>query len=304
MRRATLLLAIAVTIVGCGAQGASGSVEVQVSGEAPAVEGYPSSTGLAFADGWSLSLDFVLVSIEGFSLARDGVSVPLETDAVLIDLHRELVQDLWTLPGLGARRYAQLGYEIAPPGDGARTAGAVTDAQRASMRDEGIALWMHGTARHATRGEVVLDLRIPIRVVLSDCVNGVDGSSGLVVPANGTASAELTLHLDHLFLDSIVAADPPMRFEAFAAAAGTDRVVTLDDLATQPLADLRGMDGSALTDEEGTRLVYDPGSVPLAVQDLRAFVLHQASTIGHFDGEGHCAARCLDASGAITSCAR
>lgn len=302
--RTAIALAFAAMIAGCGAQGASGTVEVAVSGEAPAVEGYPSSTGLAFADGWSLSLDFVLVSIEGFSLAHDGTALPLETDAVVIDLHEGLVQELWTLPAIGARRYAQLGYEITPPGDGARTIGVVTDAQRITMRDEGIALWMHGTARHATHGEVVLDLRIPIRVVLSDCVNGVDGSSGLVVPANGTASAELTLHLDHLFLDSIVAADPPMRFEAFAAAAGSDHVVTLDDLAAQPLADLCGMDGSALTDQDGARLVYDPGSVPLAVQDLRSFVLHQASTIGHFDGEGHCAASCFDASGAISSSCR
>jgi hypothetical protein len=175
--------------------------------------------------------------------------------------------------------------------------GTVTDAQITTMMAGGISYWLHGTAHHPMHHDVVLDLQIPMHTRMTACTNAMDMTDGLVVTPNGMADYQVTFHLDHVFFDSIVAPEPDLRFEAYAAAAGADFVVTFDDLASQPLADLHDIDGSPLM-EGGAQIVYDPGSTPLATQDLRSFVYHQATTVGHFNGEGHCTYVCVDASGA------
>jgi hypothetical protein len=286
-----------VAIAGCGSQGAHGTLALAASGEEAAVDGYPSSTGVALADGWTIAWDFVLISLDAFALVHDGVSTPLESDPVIVDLHGALAQDVWTFPGLPAHRYEDVGYRIVPATAGARRIGTVTDAQVSTMTADGVSYWLHGTARHPDHHEVVLDLRIPMHTSMSHCTNAMDMTDGLVVTPNGTASVQMTFHLDHVFFDSIVEEEPDLRFEAYAAAAGSDFVVTFDELASQPLADLHDIDGSPLL-VDGAQIVYDPGSTPLAVQDLRSFVYHQATTVGHFNGEGHCTYVCVDASGA------
>jgi len=285
-------------LAGCGSQGGSGTLAMAASGESAAVDGYPSATGVAFADGWSLDVDFVLMSVSAFYVAHGGARVALpDADPVILDLHDALLQDVWTFSGVPARRYEDVGYQIAPPTSGARRIGTITQEQIDTMTAGGIAYWLHGTAHHPDHHDVTLDLRIPMHTSMSHCVNAMDMTDGLVVTPNGTAELQLTFHLDHVFFDSIVAAEPAIRFEAYAAAAGDDFVVTLDELASQPLANLHDVDGSPLM-EDGVQLFYDPGSTPLAVQDLRSFVYHQATTVGHFNGEGHCSYVCTDASGA------
>lgn len=291
-----LVLALFVASAGCGSQAASGTLRMGASGEEAAVEGYPTSAGVAFVDGWSLDFDFVLVSVDRFYVSHGGARTALETDPVVIDLHDALRRDVWTFPGMPAQRYEDVGYEILPPVASARRIGPVTDAQVQTMRVGGISYWLHGTAHHPAHHDVVLDLRIPMHTSMSDCTNAIDATEGLVVTPNGTAELQLTFHLDHVFFDSIVAAEPDLRFEAYAAAAGADFVVTFDELAAQPLADLRDIDGTPLV-EGGAQIFYDPGSTALASQDLRSFVYHQATTVGHFNGEGHCTYVCLDASG-------
>lgn len=129
-------------------------------------------------------------------------------------------------------------------------------------------------------------------------MNAMDMTTGLVITPNGMNDLQLTFHLDHVFFDSIVNPEPDIRFEAYAGAAGSDFIVTFDELASQSLADLHDIDGTPLMNEHGAQIVYDPGSTPLASQDLRSFVYHQATTVGHFNGEGHCTYVCVDASGA------
>jgi len=302
LRVARLASAIAIASAGCGAQSASGTLDMAASGEAAAVDGYPSSTGVAYVDGWTMQWDFVLISVGQFYLQTsdtDTTRPPLpEEDPVIINLHDAVLQNLWAFPGLPAQRYANVGYQIFPPTASSRRVGTVTDDHLNTMISGGIAYWLHGTAMHPSHHSVVLDLRIPMHTSMSDCMNAMDMTEGLVVTPNGMTNIQLTFHLDHVFFDSIVAPEPPIRFEAYAAAAGSDFVVTLDELASQPLANLHDIDGSPLVDAMGAPIVYDPGSTPLATQDLRSFVYHQATTVGHFNGEGHCTYVCIDASGA------
>jgi hypothetical protein len=290
--------ALALVLVGgCGNQASSGTLRMAASGEAAAVDGYPSSTGVALADGWTMQWDFILVSLDAFYVSHSGVRTSLETDPVIVNLHEALLEDVWTFPALPAQRYEDVGYQILAPVTASRRIGAVTDAQASTMIAGGISYWLRGTAHHPSHHDVVLDLQIPMHTSMTRCTNAIDMTDGLVVTPHGTASLQMTFHLDHVFFDSIVEAEPELRFEAYAAAAGSDFVVTFDELASQPLADLRDIDGTPLL-EGGTQIFYDPGSTPLATQDLRSFVYHQATTVGHFNGEGHCTYVCIGESGA------
>lgn len=90
------------------------------------------------------------------------------------------------------------------------------------------------------------------------------------VPRDGVGELQITVHADHLFYDSLVSEEPALRFDAIAAAdADDDGEVTMAELAAADIG------------------AYDPGN--LAIDDLWSFLAAQAQTMGHVDGEGHCA---------------
>lgn len=284
----TLVMMIAALAAGCSST-SSGSIELRLSGEQAAVEGWPfvaDGETIAFADGWEVRVDRVLVSITGVHLrARDGDDADLALEPIVADLHGGDVQG-WREDGVAARRWDDVGYTMATPPAGARLVGGAREDDVARMRERGWSLLFEGTATHAEHGTVTIELGMP-ETVLSERCQADDGTDGIVVPPSSTAVGQLTFHLDHLFFDSLTD-DAAMRFTAWAAAAGDDGRVTLDDLASQPLADLRGLDGEPLRDASGELLFYDPGSAPLGSEDLRAFTIENVTTIGHWNGEGHC----------------
>lgn len=285
MTKRTLLALLA--LAGCSGT-SYGTVDLALSGEQAAVEGWPFTADgeiIAFADGWTIEIDRALVSITEVHLrARDGDDAALAIDPIVADLHGGDV-DAWRDAGIAARRWDEVGYTLAPPSTGARAI-AASEADVARMIAEGISLLVEGTASHATLGSVALSIAFTGSIAASSCRAG-DGTDGLVVPASGTARGQLTFHLDHIFPDSLTS-EAAMRFTPWAAAAGGDGVVTLDDLSSQRLADLRGTDGEPLRDESGALLFYDPGSAPLADETLRAFVEASLATLPHWNGEGHC----------------
>lgn len=288
MRGANLSIVLLCALSACSSAGGTGTLVLGATGEEAAVEGYPTSTGIAFVDGWTLQFQHVLLSLDQNHLRSGGVETPVEDGPVIVDLHDQLERELFRFPSVPAQRYDDVGYRILPPTSASMRVGSVSEADAAEMIAGHYGIWLVGTAMHPTHGSVELDLGVPMDVVQSHCVNETDMTDGIVVPVNGTGAAVMTFHLDHFFFDSIIAEEPDVRFEAYAAMAGADGIVTYDELAGQTLSDMVGVDGMPLVDEEGTTLLYDPGSTPLAMQNLRELVFHQATTIGHFNGEGHC----------------
>ncbi|UJR80831.1 hypothetical protein [Sandaracinus amylolyticus] len=274
-------IVLACVLAGCSQ--AHGTLAVRLGGEAAAEHGWPleiDGETIAFADEWSLEFDRVIVSVSAFSIAGgDGERVALEVDPVVADLHGGPIE-AWRFEAIGARRWERLDWRIAPPTAGARTLGSVQSADVMRMIDSGWSMLLEGRATHPEHGTYELSLGLALDVDNVGCELE-DGTLGIVVPEGGIADTELTFHLDHLFFDDL-GAEPEMRFEAWAAAAGEDRVITLDDLASQSLADLRGIGGGPLG------VTYDPGATPLASGDLRAFVIAVATSVGHLNGEGHC----------------
>ena len=100
----------------------------------------------------------------------------------------------------------------------------------------------------------------------------------VAVPTSGTASLQVTIHGDHLYYDDLENPEARTRFDAIAAAdADGDHNVTLDELGAVQLTSL-------------PMTQYNAGPVP-NVRTLRDFVTYLVSTVGHFNGEGHCQER-------------
>lgn len=284
---------VAVVLLGlsaCGPQAvATGEIRVSASGEAAAVGGYPTPgpDPIAFADGWSITFDDVLVSIEGMGIREGARTLVLEDEPAIVDLHDGDAL-VWTFPAIAAQRWSAVEYVIAPPAAGTRTIGSVDPADATDMTTRALAVLIHGTATHPTHPSVGLEIAVPGSIHAEACQSAEDMTLGLVVPPSGTSEVSMVFHLDHFFFDSAVGEEPSLRFEAWAAVAGVDGVVTLDDLATQDLTDLVGVDGMPLADEAGALVIYEPPSTGLRMANLREYVLAQAATLPHWNGEGHC----------------
>jgi hypothetical protein len=278
---------------GCAGDDAAapGAVRVRISGEQAAKVGYPFTVDgetVGFVDGWTLAFTKVVASVGGLRLrTASGDEASASVDHVVVSLTTDDPL-AWTLEGVPARRWDRVSYRLIVPPAGARLLGGATEDDAARLRAAGATLLVAGTARRESGGETyTFELFSPDPVEAGACVSGFDGTDGVVVPAGGTADVEITLHLDHFFLDTLVG-DAKMRFEAIAATADAERHVSFDRLAMQDLTDLRDTAGRPLVDESGAPVVYDPGSTPLAAPNLREFVRVASRTVGHFNGEGHC----------------
>lgn len=286
-----VLLGIACVTPGCGDGTTSdGEVRVNLSGEEAAVVGYPVGTGedeIAFEDGFTMQFDKVLVAFERFELnGADGASADLDADPIVADLSRGNPEG-WVFEGVPSRRWEDVRYVYAPPTMESRNINGVAEADLTEMVDNGYSIWIAGTASDDTES-FRFDIRLPLRVSNVGCLNGVDETDGLVVPNNGVVNAEVTVHLDHFFFDTYATDDALLRFEPWAAVAGEDGIITLDDLAGQSLSDLRDRNDDPILDNNGAPLVYDPGPLDIDESNLRDYVIAAATTTGHFNGEGHC----------------
>jgi len=273
----------------------TGDLTLRVSGEGAAKVGYPYEKNgalLAFGDDWSISFDKFLVSLGQVELrASDGAEAVASTDTFIADLHRG-DPVFGRYEGLDARRWDRLSFRILPP-DGATinlNDVAAEDIER--MRAGGFNYWIEGSA---TLDEMTYTfawgLANPTRN--SSCSNGLDGTDGLVVRTNSTTEAEITIHVDHLFWDTLGSEIAAMRFTPIAAASTDDTHVDFEELAGQLLSDLRDIGGEPLQDGEGQRIVYNPGAVPIGEPNLMEFVLASAASAGHVNGLGLCTVSAL-----------
>ncbi len=122
----------------------------------------------------------------------------------------------------------------------------------------------------------------------ANCTNGLDNTDGIVIRANATTEAEITIHVEHLFWDSLGSELASLRFDAIAAVAGADKKVTTEEIAMQSLANLKDAQGMPLVDGNNMPIVYNPGSVPLKTQDLLSFIQASGASMAHLNGEGLC----------------
>ncbi len=295
-----LLLSLSLGLAGCSDGGdetaaGSGSLTLVATGEDGAKDGFPfeeDGEAIAFADDWTVSFSKVLVSVGNIRLEGDDGKVALDSDEhYLVDLHAG-DPELGTFDALGARRWERLSYEVLPAASGMTNLSGVASADVKAMVDGGYNYWLEGTAE---KGDASFTFAWGLVNPTSNtnCTNGSDDTQGVIIRDNATTEAELTFHFDHLFWSTLGTEEAELRFEAIAAAGRDDGDISWEDLEAQQLASLVGLDGEPLVDEEGEPIVYNPGSVRLASQNLASFILASASSMGHLNGEGLCTVSAL-----------
>lgn len=136
-----------------------------------------------------------------------------------------------------------------------------------------------------------------------------DHQRGIAFLSSSSVIAQVTLHTDHPFWDSVLH-DSPAHFDQYAA-----RAVTTDGVASVTLEDTRGVDYTAYTDRQGKavdwrycidpptdvhpKLVgamrFDPHGVPASdsnpaagLRDYYDFATYNQSTQGHLNSDGLC----------------
>jgi hypothetical protein len=268
----------------------SGSLTITITGEDGAKDGFPfeeDGESVAFADDWTVQFSKLIVAVGNIELAgADGKVAIASSGRFIVDLH-ESDGELATFDDLGARRWEKFSYEILPASDDMINVNGVAESDITAMVDGGFNYWLEGTAEKAGDAYTFAwGLKNPTRN--ANCTNGSDDSEGLVITDNATTDGEMTFHVDHVFWTTLGTEDAQLRFDAIAAAGRDDLDISWEDLKGQKLADLVGLDGEPLVDEEGKPLIYNPGSVRLASQDLASFILASSSSLAHLNGEGLC----------------
>ena len=282
---------VAVAVGACALDGdGDGAVLVRVSGEGAATQGYPfekNGARIAFVDGWSLRFSKVLVSVGAIRLSSADDAVAFDDPSFFVMDLQKGDAPLFTVEAIPARRWDRFSFRVMSPPSGARPIGAVASADIEQMRTSGWNTWLEGVAEKGGLAySFAWGLANPVRA--TNCSNGVDGTDGIVVKRGSTSIAEITMHLDHIFWDTLGTELSKLRFDAIAGASRDDRNVTWAELALQTLDDLRGPDGAPLRDEQGAVLVYNPGAVPLADRTLQAFILATTASQAHLNGTGLC----------------
>ncbi|MGE6760193.1 hypothetical protein ACQKGO_19415 [Corallococcus interemptor] len=282
--RGLLLGAWGLMACGCGDAVARGGVRVTLSGGDGTQRGYADHL---FQDGWSVQFTKYLVSLGGFTLTSASGGVHTTAEHLLVDVQKGDVS-LTGLTGLEAGRYG-VAFRVSPPEARTVAGASVSEADLAMMRERGFSYFVEGRAqnRDPSLGVYTFRMGFPVDARMVDCVNGADGTQGIVVPEGSVAEAEVTIHAEHMFYDRLgTHRGVQLRFEAIAATADANHAITPEGLASQDLLDLRGLDGGELRDAQGHPVVYQPGAYSL--RTLQEFVTQSIVDQAHLNGGGVC----------------
>lgn len=275
-------LAVALSAGACTADG-TGTLAVRVSGEEAVREGFAPPE---VVDGWTVTFEQYLVAIGPIELATSGGERHVDDTVYVADLFAGDAV-IAEYEGLLATRWDRFSFYLRPPetDDEVVAVGTVTDEDVQRMVDGDFNIAVQG---QASKDDVTVDFSWGIDAASHnlDCTNGVDGTAGVVVTANGRTESEVTFHVEHLLFDALGSENARLRFEAIAAMADADGHVAWEALAQQSLTDLRDANGDALLDADGARVVYDPGSSDAT--DLQAFIEAAVRTQAHLGGDGLC----------------
>ncbi|WNG45497.1 hypothetical protein F0U60_16370 [Archangium minus] len=262
---------------------AEGEVRVTMSGGDGTQRGYASHL---FQDGWSVQFTKYLVSLGDFTLTSASGEKRTAPEHVLVDVQKGDVP-LTGLKGLPAGRWG-VGFRVSPPREDTKLPdGNVSAEDLAMMRERGYSYWVEGVAVKKDVGVYTFRMGFPVNAHMVDCINGVDGTMGIVVPENSVAEAEVTIHAEHMFYDRLgTHRGVQLRFDAIAATADENGVITPEGLSTQNLLDLRDRNGGELKDDQGQPVVYEPGAY--TVRTLQEFVTQSVVDQAHLNGGGVC----------------
>ena len=277
-----------------------GSVELTVSGGAALREGFPHKEGDVehkFIDGWesaTFSKFIVVLGNVNLSNPQTGDSSGEWKGTAMIDMMSSSIQGGQT-PGTALITEIKdvpairlnLGFSL-------EAATSSTEQREIEQKDademikNGWSVLFEGEVKGKGKS-VKFRLGLALPTVYTKCTNGKDSTLGIAVESNKKTGALIYLHAVHLFWDGLGITNAKLRFDAWAAVAGEDGVVTAEELATQDLTQLKDADGKPLQDANGKPIFYDDsGFLPPEKTNLLEFIRLNLRNSIHFNGLGLC----------------
>lgn len=282
---------------GCDAAAATtGSLEIRVNAEDTITEGLAPGADLEnIQDGWTVSFTKYIVALGHVELTRSDVDLEVhEEGSIVVDLRQTPENGVPVISAEAVRsgQWTSLSYETPIVTANTERHSTVTEADYQAMITGGCTYLISGTITK-TDGQtcsgaptacvpntsVAFNLCVPAPTRYADC-RPEDGQAGLNVPVNARASANVTIHGDHLFFSAFpLGAENIPRRAQWLANADTN----VDGTVTE--AELRALDAVTLFPSPDYNI---SGETPYTVTTGWDFVRAQLSTQGHFQGEGEC----------------
>lgn len=225
-----------------------------------------------------------LATVGNVALRRSRSNLSSRDDRVfVVDMMQvgEEGIELSVRDGLRAGEWDKFSYETPRASADAQRHASVSEADFDEMVEHGYTYWIEGEVERgaAAGGPVRFTIKAAVPTDFHDCEY--DGEPGVTVVAEGTASAVITLHGDHIFFNTF-----PTSAEAnierlagyiVAADANADGEVDNDELAALDATD-------AFPRGRG----YSLDGAPILIDTAFDFVRAQLATQGHYQGEGEC----------------
>jgi hypothetical protein len=275
----------AVALSACGS-GSTGNATVFAEPEETITDGLTPGTDLEnIKDGWTATYTKFLIVLGNIHAQRsaDGATTLTDNRIQVIDL-RNLPQTgliLAEWKGIADTRWDKFGYDQAYATASAVQASGTSAADFDAMKAAGNSLWVAGTITKDAK-TVAFDWPLKSGVAWSDCGPEM-GDKGFAVPSGGTVQVKATIHGDHWFFNNFPEGEEITdRLATWIATVDTmtggDGMVSVDDL--------KAVQASAVFPSP-TYSLSNPLGDP--INTAFDYVVTQARTIGHQDGEGECA---------------
>lgn len=272
--------ALSLAIWSCGDDEGNGSLRVRLVPEETIVDGLIMGQDEENTRDYGVTYSKYVIAVGRVKVASTGAGEERSDPTGYIADLRQLGEEglpLITFDDLPAGQWDQFGFETPLAAAGFQKLGTVSDADVQTMINEQLTYWIAGTVQAPT--PVSFEFKIPVASVYTRCEN--DGEPGIAVTSDRTATADLTIHGDHLWFDSLARGDETTvtRRAGWLLKADLDgnKMVTTEELK-QARAD------TLFPSSEG----YDVSGGPFPVVTAYDFVRGQLSSQGHLNGEGEC----------------
>lgn len=221
-----------------------------------------------FVDGWAVDFEHFYIGVEKAKITHQ-IGAGEESEIVVLQpMITPMVVDLASAdaPVVLAESETNQGtlqsleFLIAPIGEHHRGVNVSNEVVEGLM-NSGVTARVQGTL---SKGEdsYTFDFGFSTTTLYSNCALGTElGDEG---------SIEITIHGDHLFMDSLVSEEPSLRAQLIA------------DSAVEGSINNVALTAKSIASEE----FYQVGNLP--IENLFEFIAEQFDRIGHVNGEGHC----------------
>jgi len=274
--RILVMAAVMLGFAACGDDddrndGREGKLNITLWGEDYISEGIPAEDDDGFSDGWSLKFDIFAINLGKLRVAEGNKSPVVDTDTFKIyDLAKYQEPEIIESFVVPAAKYTNTGYSIAAATADSQ-AGNADAAVVTKMKENGWSIFAEGTATHKDGRNVSFSWGFDSTTRYEPCHSEGDLLDDDDDDDDREEDIEITIHSDHLFMNSVAHDDPDLLFELVASAANDDKHIGNEEL-------------KALNIENSDD--YDTGSYNLPT--MWEYMLHMSKTLGHIDGEGHC----------------